>query len=70
MPAVIFGAALVVLNAAGFEAPAEGACAHLLLLHDDTPDARSALAAVVGPYKRSCRQESVLWETATLCAAF
>src|ERR1043166_3493683 len=36
----------------------------LLLVHDDTPEVRSALAAIVGNYKRLYEQESVLWETA------
>jgi Protein of unknown function (DUF3574) len=42
----------------------------LLLVHDNTPDVRDALAAVVAAYKRSYQQESVLWETASVCAAF
>jgi len=42
----------------------------LLLVHEETPDVRRALAAIVTAYKRSFQQESVLWETAPVCAAF
>ena len=42
----------------------------LLLVHDETAEVRAALAAIVGRYKRSFQQESVLWETARVCAAF
>jgi hypothetical protein len=42
----------------------------LLLVHDDTPEVRVALGAIVTMYKRSFQQESVLWETARVCAAF
>jgi hypothetical protein len=42
----------------------------LLLVHDNTPAIRDALAAVVAAYKRAYQQESVLWETASVCAAF
>jgi hypothetical protein len=42
----------------------------LLLVHEETPAVRTALAAIVASYKQSFRQESVLWETAPVCAAF
>jgi hypothetical protein len=42
----------------------------LLVVHDETPAVRAALATVVTRYKRSFEQESVLWETAQVCAAF
>jgi len=42
----------------------------LLLVHEETPAVRSALAAIVVNYKRSFQQESVLWETSPVCAAF
>jgi Protein of unknown function (DUF3574) len=42
----------------------------LLLVHDETPAVRTALAAIVASYKRLFQQESVLWETAPVCAAF
>jgi hypothetical protein len=42
----------------------------LLLVHEETPEVRTALAAIVNRYKQSFQQESVLWETAAVCAAF
>lgn len=42
----------------------------LLLVHEETPAARAAIGEVVTRYKRKFHQESVLWETATVCAAF
>ena len=42
----------------------------LLLVHDEAPAVRTALAAIVASYKRLFQQESVLWETAPVCAAF
>lgn len=42
----------------------------LLLVHEETATVRSAIAAIVAVYKRDFRQESVLWETAPVCAAF
>ena len=42
----------------------------LLLVHDETPLARAALAALVETYKRKFEQESVLWESAVVCATF
>jgi hypothetical protein len=42
----------------------------LLLVHNDSPDVRAALIALIAEYKRDFQQESVLWETAPVCAAF
>lgn len=42
----------------------------LLLVHDDSPSVRGAIAAIVERYKRMFAQEAVLWETARVCAAF
>jgi len=42
----------------------------LLLVHEDTPAVRAALGELVTRYKRAFEQESVLWETARVCAAF
>lgn len=42
----------------------------LLLVHGDSTAARDALVGLVESYKRTFQQESVLWETATVCAAF
>jgi Protein of unknown function (DUF3574) len=42
----------------------------LLLVHEQSPELRPAIAAIVRAYKRSFVQESVLWETAPVCAAF
>jgi hypothetical protein len=42
----------------------------LLLVHSDTDMARKAVREVIGRYRKSFEQESVLWETARVCAAF
>jgi len=42
----------------------------LLLVHEDTAEVRIALATLVVGYKREFQQESVLWETVPVCAAF
>jgi hypothetical protein len=42
----------------------------LLLVHEDTPAARVTLGAVVTTYKQRFQQESVLWESSMVCAAF
>lgn len=41
----------------------------LLLVHGDTPAAREAVQAVIATYLKSFDQQSVLWETARVCAA-
>jgi uncharacterized protein DUF3574 len=42
----------------------------LLLVHDDNAAMRAAIAAIIERYKSLFAQESVLWETARVCAAF
>jgi len=42
----------------------------LLLVHDGGPQARASLVELVGRYKQKFEQESVLWESAAVCAAF
>jgi hypothetical protein len=42
----------------------------LLLVHDDKPEVHTAIADIIERYKKSFEQESVLWETARVCAAF
>ena len=41
----------------------------LLLVHPDTKAARQEVRAVIDKYRKSFEQESVLWETAHVCAA-
>jgi len=42
----------------------------LILVHDEKAEVRSAVTAIVERYKQLFEQESVLWETARVCAAF
>jgi hypothetical protein len=42
----------------------------LLLVHSGTASVRDTLAELVSSYKKRFQQESVLWETASVCAAF
>ena len=42
----------------------------LLLVHDGKPPALTALSEIVGDYRKMFEQESVLWESAPVCAAF
>ena len=42
----------------------------LLLVHPDSAAGRAALVSIIAGYKRDFQQESVLWETAPVCAAF
>jgi hypothetical protein len=42
----------------------------VVILHDEKPTTREALGTVVGRYKEAFAQESVLWESARVCAAF
>jgi hypothetical protein len=39
----------------------------LLLVHPDTAAARQSVLAVIGAYRKSFDQESVLWESARVC---
>ena len=53
---------------------ADGSIGHerskvLLLVHPDTPAARTSVQTVIERYRKSFEQESVLWETARVCAA-
>jgi hypothetical protein len=42
----------------------------VLLVHEEKPAVRRAIAEMVDRYKKTYHQESVLWETAAVCAAF
>src|SRR5689334_12846249 len=42
----------------------------LLLVHPDTAEVQTSLNSLIETYKRKFQQESVLWETANVCAAF
>jgi hypothetical protein len=42
----------------------------LLLVHSENPQVRAALSAIIADYKHDFQQESVLWESAPVCAAF
>jgi hypothetical protein len=42
----------------------------LLLVHDDTALARATLGELVTAYKERFEQESVLWESSSVCATF
>jgi hypothetical protein len=51
----------------------QGAIGHertkvLLLVHPDTPVAQEAVQTVITRYRKAFEQESVLWETARVCA--
>ena len=53
----------------------EGRVAHertkvLLLVHPDTEPARQSIRAVIDRYRKAFEQQSVLWETSRVCAAF
>jgi hypothetical protein len=68
-----FPAGLTVWDAEG-QWQAQGGVGHertkvLLLVHPDTPAAREAVQTVIGRYRKAFEQESVLWETARVCAA-
>jgi len=41
----------------------------LLLVHPDNAAAQESVQAVIGRYRKAFEQESVLWETARVCAA-
>ena len=42
----------------------------LLLVHPDTTTVRDSITSLITSYKQRFQQESVLWETALVCAAF
>ena len=65
---------LTVWEAEGQWRGSDGAIGHerskvLLLVHADTAQAREAVQTVIIRYRKSFDQESVLWETARVCAA-
>jgi len=69
-----FPEGLTVWEASGQWRGSAGAVEHerskvLLLVHADTPAARGAVQAVIERYRRAFEQQSVLWETARVCAA-
>ena len=71
---VRFPEGLTVWEAEGQWRAADGAVAHerskvLLIVHSDTPAARASVRGVVDRYRKTFDQQSVLWETARVCAA-
>jgi hypothetical protein len=67
-----FPAGLTVWDAHG-QWRSQGAIGHertkvLLLVHPDTPAARESVQSVINRYRKAFEQESVLWETARVCA--
>lgn len=69
-----FPSGLTVWDAQGQWRSSAGGIGHertkvLLLVHPDTAAARDAVQTVIGHYRRAFEQESVLWETARVCAA-
>ena len=66
---------MTVWDAEGQWRGAQGEPAHertkvLLLVHPDTDAARHAIRMVIDRYRKAFDQESVLWETSQVCAAF
>ena len=66
---------MTVWDAEGQWRGAGGELAHertkvMLLVHPDTEAARQAIRAVIDKYRKAFDQESVLWETSQVCAAF
>jgi hypothetical protein len=69
-----FPQGLTVWEAEGQWRMADGVLGHerskvLLLVHPDTAAARDAVQALIARYRKTFEQESVLWETARVCAA-
>ena len=69
-----FPEGLTVWEAEGVWRSAKGTIDHerskvLILVHPDTSEARQAVQEVIGNYRRSFEQESVLWESARVCGA-
>jgi uncharacterized protein DUF3574 len=69
-----FPAGLTVWDAQGQWRQSAGGIGHertkvLLLVHPDTAPAREAVQKVIARYRKAFEQESVLWETARVCAA-
>ena len=66
---------MTVWDAEGQWRGAGGELAHertkvLQLVHPDTNAARQTIRAVIDKYRKAFDQESVLWETSQVCAAF
>ena len=69
-----FPEGLTVWEAEGQWRRADGVVDHerskvLLIVHPDTPAARASVRGVVDRYRKTFDQQSVLWETARVCAA-
>jgi len=69
-----FPQGLTVWEAEGQWKGADGSIGHertkvLLLVHPDTAAARESVQTLMGRYRKTLDQESVLWETARVCAA-
>ena len=69
-----FPEGLTVWGAQGQWRRPDGAIDHeqskvLLLVHPDTPAALASVQEVITRYRQTFEQESVLWETARVCAA-
>src|ERR1041384_7522904 len=69
-----FPEGLTVWEAEGQWRRADGVVDHerskvLLLVHADTAAARASVRGLVDRYRKSFEQQSVLWETARVCAA-
>src|SRR5688572_26169660 len=69
-----FPGGLTVWEAQGQWRGSDGTIGHerskvLLLVHPDTPTARTSVQTVIERYRKAYDQESVLWETARVCAA-
>jgi hypothetical protein len=69
-----FPSGLTVWEAQGQWRGSDGTIGHerskvLLLVHPDTPAARTSVQSVIERYRKGFDQESVLWETARVCAA-
>ena len=70
-----FPQGLTVWEAGGQWRRADGAIVRerskvLLLVHDESAAVAAAITAIIERYKQRFEQESVLWETARVCAAF
>jgi hypothetical protein len=69
-----FPQGLTVWDAEGQWKGTDGSIGHertkvLLLVYPDTAAARESVQALMGRYRKTFDQESVLWETARVCAA-
>jgi hypothetical protein len=69
-----FPQGLTVWEAEGQWKASDGVVGHerskvLLLVHPDTDAARQSVQTLIARYRKTFEQESVLWETARVCAA-